>query len=314
MTAQGKETNVDAASRALAGNHGFSLISDEKLFALYASMLRCRMIEERAALFRQQIGSPSNEAAVGQEASIVAVGIDLLAEDTVVSAQGDLTAAFIKGVPLQELFFSISANHEPASAVGPAQARAAFAPWNALQPSADLEAQLNLAIRVALANKLADKGKIVVVFCNLPVDEPYSLKEPEAMAFASRHCLPILLVCQNKPLPAKAKRLVKTEDVARLAQDRGFPGIAVDGNDIVAIYRVACESIQRIRQGRGPTLIECKVCPNPGPSKTSLQNQVEDPISVMEKYLTRKGLFSEEYKTEIAKAFSKDLEYPERNT
>jgi TPP-dependent pyruvate/acetoin dehydrogenase alpha subunit len=308
MTAPEKETDLHAASRALAGNHGFSLISDEKLLALYASMLRCRMIEERAAVLRRQKGLPSNEAAVGQEASIVAVGINLLAEDTVVSSQDDFAAAFIKGVPPAELFSSLEALHGPVGAEGTAQERSAFAPWNVLRPSVDIEAQMNCAIHVALANKLADNGKIVVVFCSLAAGGQDSWKEPEAMVFASLHCLPILFVCQNNPSREWGKRLSKTADAARLAQDREFPGIAVDGNDIVAVYRVAYESITRIRQGRGPTLIECIAYPSYDASKNCQNGETDDPILNMEKYLTRKGLFSEEFKTGIAKTFSKDLD------
>jgi 2-oxoisovalerate dehydrogenase E1 component len=38
----------------------------------------------------------------------------------------------------------------------------------------------------------------------------------------------------------------------------GMPGITVDGNDVLEIYRVAAEAIARAKKGGGPTLIECK--------------------------------------------------------
>src|SRR5687768_11948147 len=37
----------------------------------------------------------------------------------------------------------------------------------------------------------------------------------------------------------------------------GMPGIAVDGNDVLAVYSAASEAVDRARRGEGPSLIEC---------------------------------------------------------
>jgi pyruvate dehydrogenase E1 component alpha subunit len=60
-----------------------------------------------------------------------------------------------------------------------------------------------------------------------------------------------------------------------------LPSISVDGNDVVAVYRVATEAIAHARKGHGPTLIDCQLV-NPG-----------DPLQNMKKYLMRKGLVDE---------------------
>ena len=95
-------------------------------------------------------------------------------------------------------------------------------------------------------------------------------------------------------------------------------GITVDGNDVVAVYRVAQEAIARARRGQGPTLIECKTYRWYGhseidPAKYRDPEEVErwkakDPIANMEKYLTGKGLFSAEWKQEIVDGFNKELD------
>ena len=79
----------------------------------------------------------------------------------------------------------------------------------------------------------------------------------------------------------------------------GFPGITVDGNDAVAVYRVAQEATERARSGGGPTLIEAQIFPGYGFS---------DPIAAMESYLTGKGLFSEGWKKEIMALFQRELD------
>jgi acetoin:2,6-dichlorophenolindophenol oxidoreductase subunit alpha len=80
----------------------------------------------------------------------------------------------------------------------------------------------------------------------------------------------------------------------------------------VAVYRVAYESIGRARQGRGPTLIECRdyVCKN---RKRTFKDEskpleVQDPIRRMETYLLGKGLFNPGLKRKIAAAFRRELE------
>ncbi len=97
MTNSKKQIPVPAA------NNGFSLISDEKLLAIYAAMLKCRMIEDRARVLLN-MNNLSGNAGAGQEAIAAAVGIDLLPEDTVRVLPGDLIHLFIKGLPLKKLF------------------------------------------------------------------------------------------------------------------------------------------------------------------------------------------------------------------
>jgi TPP-dependent pyruvate/acetoin dehydrogenase alpha subunit len=53
-------------------------------------------------------------------------------------------------------------------------------------------------------------------------------------------------------------RTTKNTSVARRAESYGLPGVEVDGQDVLAVHRVAKTAIDRARAGGGPTLIECK--------------------------------------------------------
>ena len=48
------------------------------------------------------------------------------------------------------------------------------------------------------------------------------------------------------------------QNVADRAAGYGFPGVVVDGNDVLACYEVARQAVERARRGEGPTLIEAK--------------------------------------------------------
>src|SRR6202051_2386783 len=48
------------------------------------------------------------------------------------------------------------------------------------------------------------------------------------------------------------------DEVADRAQGYGFDGVAINGNDVLAVYQASQGAIARARTGGGPTLIECK--------------------------------------------------------
>jgi TPP-dependent pyruvate/acetoin dehydrogenase alpha subunit len=164
----------EAVAAALAGSRGFSLISDEKLLQLYATMVKCRMIAERArALHELNSLLSSFDAAVGQEAVEVGVAIDLLAEDSVVSSQNGVLVNFVRGIPLEKIFGALFSC--------------------AVQPN--LDAQLKLATGVALENKRKKNGRLTVVFRGNGSGSPGFWHD--ALSLAGAQQLPILFVCQN---------------------------------------------------------------------------------------------------------------------
>jgi TPP-dependent pyruvate/acetoin dehydrogenase alpha subunit len=278
MTAKTKAHS--AAAKALAGNHGFSLISDQKLLDLYTFMLKIRLLTERM--------QPSSGSALGLEATAVGVAIDLLAEDTLLLAPRQSPFALLKSAPLERILELQQKLH-----CGQADsATSALAQWNVLTPSASNAALLNTALGVALANKIRDNDRIAVAIASADSAQDGSIEE--AMTFASLQELPILFILQHEPTAQAGSLLANVKDC-------GFPIIPVDGDDVVAIYRVATESIARIRQGRGPTLIECLACP-------ATEAQGNDPIVKMERYLSRKGLFREEIKSELLNTFGAALD------
>lgn len=262
-----------AATAALAGNHVFSLISDEKLLQLYTAMVKCRMLEESVQTRSGQRKSTGRRhASAGQEAAAAGVAIDLLPGDTVIPSHRDLAVNFIKGDPLTDVLRSLFAG--------------------AATP--DLAGQLELATTAAQIDKREKNGKIAVVFSSGPSSSPVIWRK--ALMNAGTNRLPILFVCQAS---------VSDSPESLTSRDYGFPCIPVDGSDVVAVYRVATEAITHARKGNGATLIECVKCPSDDPSDGQSQT---DPILKMEAYLTRKGLFSKALKLEVAGSFGRELD------
>lgn len=309
----------EQAAQAAASQNGSSLISEDKLKQLYTTMLKCRTLEERARLlFKQSKFTGNYYAAVGQEAAAVGVAVDLRPEDTVAPSHRDFISNFIKGVPLSAMFSQLYARATSPDKGRSSPAHCGYAPLNVITPSSTIAAQLNIGTGVALANKMKKNDNVVVAFSG---DGSTSLGFwHEALNFAGVHDLPIVFVVQNNlwAESVTVKLQTKVPDLSIKAQSYGFPGITVDGNDVVAVYRVAQEAITRARQGGGPTLIECKTYRWYGhseidPAKYRDPEEVEywksrDPIKLMEDYLTGKGLFTADWKQKVVDEFHRELD------
>ncbi len=132
--------------------------------------------------------------------------------------------------------------------------------------------QLAIAAGVALASKLRNTNGVVAAF--LPA---------ATIAFGASHEALTLAAAQKLPLVIFIETADGAGDVERKSAAYGIPGISVDANDAVAIYRVSKEALHHARVGRGPSLVEC------------LASNL-DPVEHMVRYLKKKGTWSEEWK------------------
>ena len=266
-------------SPAPAAKNGFSLISEGKLLAIYSAMLKCRMLQERMRILLRMNHLNGNNVA-GQEAAVAGVVIDLLPEDSIRSYPNDLIHFFIRDLRLGggslERVFMQSLNSAPALSISE---------------------QLKLAIDDAIVCKANNNNRITVIFYSSEYIYHDSLLE--ALRVAGTNRLPILFVLQEANARVSAEPKSNGGRIRTNAKTYGFPAIAVEGNDAVAVYRVACEAIAHARKGDGPTLIECQ------------RWQDGDPLLNMETYLDLKGLFSEEYKRHVEAGFLEELDAAE---
>jgi hypothetical protein len=125
--------------------------------------------------------------------------------------------------------------------------------WAALGAAAALKglAASTKSAATADSDSEAPQAGVVVVYV-LAREVPPALWQ-KALTFAREKALPVVFVV----LPTQAKVSTKTVGVSEMAMRYGVPGMPVDKDDAVAIYRVAQESIGRARIGGGASLIEC---------------------------------------------------------
>jgi TPP-dependent pyruvate/acetoin dehydrogenase alpha subunit len=305
-------------STASQGN-GTAPLSQELLRKLYSYMLKCRMVEEKARiLFKQGRFSGNYYAAVGQEATEVGCTLDLEPGDTIAPSHRDFISNIMKGTPLKLMYAQLYARKTSPDQGRSSPAHCGYAPGNIITPASTIAAQLNIGTGVALAYKMQKKANIVMA---LSGDGSTSLGFwHEALNFAGVHQLPIVYVIQNNLWAESVSTSLQTavKDLSVKAQAYGFPGITVDGNDVVTVYRTAREAIARARSGGGPTLIECKTYRWYGhseidPAKYRSPEEVEawkakDPIPAMERYLAEQGMWKDSWKKELTEQFTKEID------
>jgi TPP-dependent pyruvate/acetoin dehydrogenase alpha subunit len=80
------------------------------------------------------------------------------------------------------------------------------------------------------------------------------------MNVAAVHKLPVVFICENNiyAYSVPIEKSMAIEDVADRAEAYGFDGVAINGNDVLAVFQATQGAIARARAGDGPTLIECK--------------------------------------------------------
>jgi 2-oxoisovalerate dehydrogenase E1 component alpha subunit len=134
----------------------------------------------------------------------------------------------------------------------------------------------------------------------------------EAFIFAASYNAPVVFFCQNNQwaISEPIERQTRIPLYQR-ALGFGFPGIRVDGNDVLATYAVTQAALQRARDGQGPTLVEAYTyrmgahTTTDDPTRYRLSDDVErwklkDPIARVQVYLKRNGLADQQFFDTVA--------------
>lgn len=124
----------------------------------------------------------------------------------------------------------------------------------------------------------------------------------EAFVFASVFSAPVVFFCQNNQWAiSQPRERQSTVPIFERAAGFGFPGVQVDGNDVLACMAVTKAALERAKSGQGPMLIEAFTyrmaahTTSDDPSRYRLASELEnwrlrDPIERLKVYLAREGI------------------------
>lgn len=176
--------------------------------------------------------------------------------------------------------------------------------------SSPVTTQVPHAVGIALAAKMAGENLVSLVTFGEGSSNQGDFHE--GANFAGVHKLPVILMCENNgyAISVPLKKQLACEHVSDRAIGYGMPGVTVDGNDPLAVYKVVKEAAERGRRGEGPTLVETvsyRLTPHSSDDDDSsyrtrdevTEAKTRDPIITFAAYLKEVNALTEEKEKEI---------------
>jgi 2-oxoisovalerate dehydrogenase E1 component len=232
-------------------------LTKEQLLSLYREMVNIRRTEEQLARAYQSGNIPGAcHTYVGQEAVAVGVCAHLRKDDVAFSTHRGHGHALAKGVPPRELMAELFGRATGCSR-GRGGSMHLFAPEVGLMGTTGIVGPNILqATGAGYSFKLLKSDRVSVGFFGDGAVNNGAFHE--GLNLAAIWDLPVVYVCENNLYATEVpfESATRNTDVAERARCYGMPGIAVDGNDVLAVYEAAEAAVARARAGKGPTLIE----------------------------------------------------------
>jgi pyruvate dehydrogenase E1 component alpha subunit len=299
---------MDDIFQVLAENGQARLEHDPKLPAselqkLYSLMATTRAADLKALRLQRQGRMGTFAPSLGHEACQVGSAFALQPKDWVFPYFRDLGTYITLGLPLKNYYLYWMGNEEgmriPAG-------------LNIFTISVPVGSQLPHAVGCAMAIKYRKEQAAVVAYFGDGATSEGDFSE--ALNFAGVFKTPNVFICFNNQYaistPVRQQTAAKT--IAEKAVAFGFQGIRADGNDVLAMYALTKEALEKARSGGGPTLIEAFTY-RMGNHTTSddasrYRNEAEvndwsrrDPIERFRIYLEDKGLWDEAFEERVQK-------------
>src|SRR5689334_6373933 len=279
-------------------------LTTDEIKALYRDLVLVRRIDFEAIALQRQGELGIWASLLGQEAAQVGSGRALGPRDMAFPTYREHGVAWCRGldpIKLLELYRGVSHG-------GWDPAEHNFHIYTIVIGAQTLHAT-GYAMGIQRDGLVGENGEAVIVYFGDGATSQGDVNE--AFVFASVFNAPIVFFCQNNQW-AISEPLEKQSRIPLYQRARGFgfPGLRVDGNDVLACYAVTQKALQAAREGQGPTLIEAFTyrmgahTTTDDPTRYRLASELEmwklrDPIERVRAYLVRGGLAEPEFLAEV---------------
>lgn len=280
-------------------------LDDALLLRMYREMKRLRILDERMLTIQRQGRIGFYGEVRGQEATPIATGLALERDDWVFPALREGAIMLVRGFPLERYIAQCFGNVQDVLKGRQMPSHYSGRAVHQVSWSSCIGPQIPQAVGAAWAMKLQGKKTIAVGFLG-----DGATSQPDfhnALNFAGVFKVPCVVICQNNhwAISVPSSRQSASPTFAAKAIAYGLPGIRVDGNDVLAVYRVVRDAAERARSGGGPTFIECVTyrmgahSSSDDPTRYRSQEEVaawarKDPVERMKRALIRRSLLNEQ--------------------
>ena len=276
-------------------------VGEQELLDLYRSMVLLRTYDERSLVYHRQgrIGTYAmfwnHEAMQAGSAYALAVG------DWIFPSYRESAIGLLRGIPASTVLQWWRGH--PDGWWSPAE-------YNVASICVPIATQVPHAAGLAWGKKLKGESTVAIVYFGDGATSEGAFHEGANLAAVMQ--APLVLFCNNNQwaISTPISAQTRADALADKAAGYGIPGVRVDGGDVLAVYEVAREAVERARAGGGPTFIEAVTY------RTAPHGTADDPRAYIdlerveqekrneclgryERYLRRQGVLGDELEASI---------------
>ncbi|TVY11756.1 thiamine pyrophosphate-dependent dehydrogenase E1 component subunit alpha [Paenibacillus cremeus] len=293
-------------------------LTDEQVLKMYTFMLLARRFDERALLLQRSGKIAFHISGIGQESAQVAAAFALRSHhDYFLPYYRDYTLVLAVGATVRELLLAAFSKAEDVNGGRQMGGHFSYRKHHIVSGSSPVSTQVPHAVGMALSAKM--RGEDRVAYTSFGEGSSNQGDVHESFNFAGVFKLPVIFMCENNQyaisIPAHKQLAGRVVD---RAAGYGFPGVRVDGTDVLEVYQAVREAKERALRGDGPTLIEAMLYRIPPHSTADddmlyrTKEEVEahkakDGLTRFRQYLIECGVLNDELDGTISESITKEV-------
>ena len=269
------------------------------------------------SLYRQGKVVGGVYSGLGQEAISVGTAYALEPQDVISPVIRNVGAMIIRGFRPRDLFLQYMGRRDGPTGGRDANTHFGDVARGVVAPISMLGETVPVAAGIALAAKIKKEKRVAVAY----VGDGAMSTGPfhEGVNFAAVQKLPLLIVGENNgwAYSTPIEKQMAVRSMAERAHAYGIRAVAVDGNDVLAVYQATLAATLRMRRGGGPEMVECLTMRMKGHAEHDDARYVSpevfekwrkrDPILRFEKYLAAKKLMTAQEKVAIEERIEHEI-------
>lgn len=283
----------------------FAGLSPARLHDLLHQMMLIRAFEEASEqLYLQGMIHGTMHLSIGQEGSAVGACAALRSTDYILSTHRGHGHCIAKGARVDQMMAEFFGRETGYCRGRGGSMHMADVDTGNLGANGIVAGGVPMAAGVGLSIQMQRQDRVILVFFGDGATNEGAFHE--SLNMAAIWNLPVIYFCENNQyaMSMAITRASKIEKLSDRACAYGIPGVTIDGNDLLAVYRTTAEAVERARSGGGPTLIEARTYRWKGHSKSDKQRyrtkeevkewQERDPIARLAQSMLEASILTED--------------------
>ncbi len=283
------------------------------------TMLKIRCFEEKVfELLGRDLIKGASHVYAGEEAVAVGACAAIREDDYIASTHRGHGHCLAKGGKLPEMMAELCGRETGYCRGRGGSMHIADVEKGNLGATGIVGSNLPVATGAGLSIKLRHTDQVVLCFFGDGASNTGGFHESLNMASAWK--LPVVYICENNlyGMSSAVSRVCSVEDIAVRGTAYNMPSEIVDGMDVLKVKKVVGTAVTNAREGKGPTLIECKTYRYYGHSRgdsrvyRTKEEEAEwkgkDPVERFKKRILKEGVMTEAEVKELEKDISMQVD------